>query len=1483
MADEQEWLTEEGWSRRNRFWYLYHSSPQNSLMFFQIKILINILGIYPVILGCFLIDRAHVNDVAYALARLSDVLSFWSFVPSWLLAIALFTVNVPIAGVMVFGYLRPLSMLNARFGAVVRFLFETVAGSSSTIVFPAVIRMLVRMKHGGEDVQVWHLVLAATALVLNWWVTTEYAFFNMNSTYFLGQFYGQWNGMNLHTIVILPSTICFVLLFDSVKVQRVVFCAVQLVEMVVYFRWNLMFQFVVPGFNVSYMVAYSFVWLLSLIWALNWFVWELDIVTALVLLVVAFCVSVVFSLRAFNYQSDRFLKLIEVKPDMEIGWSEICEKEGKEHKFEFPMEVANDKRSVFVLRYLLSVGDLRILEFALFLFENTDVMDIKMEAMRLLVVLDAVTDEVREELVSLRREDVKLSHVQLLFSMKAEALGMNQPILQANMDKLMYYKDEVRKALLKIAYMIECGDFEGGKLALETYTHWCDAFEECASMCYLQSPNSQPLHTIVSEYYSQMKGDHVVGNAWKLRGESLGNAREPKQYSSLSQRDMYSFSAIRARIPFHTVGRLVEDNVLESGNDSALSRTNSVLNDLHSPVEKKVKIALPIVVGLCIFSFVYQADRVRAQMSVYRDVAVVLWKFPMVIICYALMVLDFTMNLLISACGTDNKCARVKETIAMYATKAPNYSQELALMFQNMTNIEKIVGQTSLFGTTDVAKLWRIHGVFSPKFDMTLMTLYSDVLHDASVPATNESYEIWDKAVTQLETLYENLVACDNRLLDVFSVIADSNYYNFRSVNTFLAFVVLLASLIIVYFLFVLRQTTIKSFWDTFCAIDSQSLETFQENINKGKELDAKTELDDDIVLLDDDEMDDAPCQCTPGLECITENEDTEDPDVHRKELPMILDLVCVVGMAIFIILSFILPVSQYVLANTDIELDVRKGAVLLSEIGMDAMRAVRDLFMYTERHTTHVRLNSSNQFRVLESGAIFGRSIGPVSPWLGDVYDDHHKLQQFFWQFRENISHRQSNQTSELDSEILKIIGNVFTNFSHHYVTMRTWRSEMQEFLFDNALRYHNIFMCIGSIHVVFGLILALHRVYYTTVQFEAFKSLLKLFCAQHISSLSEFLKYVDPSLASKQQCEFRSGENRYIVKQSLDAIIILSRDQVIQDVNASAKALTKYGKAQLIGMQIATIIDKNSGDDGFLVQLDLLMNDTVKSSCVSNMFNLTLKQKDGGLLPCSCVLIVLKTEYRPQDEGLPACAIVLRDRTFYTEQEQFLQIAQKRVETLLYRILPRVMATKLLSANNQQLTSKVPRATVIFIGIVNFLEWCRSHTHTEIIELLDLIFSNFDEMITEFPTLVKLKVINGTYMAAGGLFNEASPKGHEVEAVEFALKCAASIARRNALTGSHLQLTVGINTGGPVIAGILGIDKPLFDIWGDAVNVSSRLQTSCPKDFIQMSRETYEALPEGMFNITERDGVFLKGKGIATTFVIDCRQPPKPDQNCM
>jgi class 3 adenylate cyclase len=128
---------------------------------------------------------------------------------------------------------------------------------------------------------------------------------------------------------------------------------------------------------------------------------------------------------------------------------------------------------------------------------------------------------------------------------------------------------------------------------------------------------------------------------------------------------------------------------------------------------------------------------------------------------------------------------------------------------------------------------------------------------------------------------------------------------------------------------------------------------------------------------------------------------------------------------------------------------------------------------------------------------------------------------------------------------------------------------------------------------------------------------------------------------------------------------------------------------------------------------------------------------------------------------------------------------------------------------------------------------------------------------------------------MAAGGLFTpEEPPQGHAAQMVQFGLDALAALEDVNAQLDASLAVRIGVNTDGPLTAGLLGKDKPVFDIIGDPINVASRLQSTCIPGTVQISQSTYDLVARMSFVIDKRGEIFLKGKGKKMAFVV---RPPE------
>jgi class 3 adenylate cyclase len=234
----------------------------------------------------------------------------------------------------------------------------------------------------------------------------------------------------------------------------------------------------------------------------------------------------------------------------------------------------------------------------------------------------------------------------------------------------------------------------------------------------------------------------------------------------------------------------------------------------------------------------------------------------------------------------------------------------------------------------------------------------------------------------------------------------------------------------------------------------------------------------------------------------------------------------------------------------------------------------------------------------------------------------------------------------------------------------------------------------------------------------------------------------------------------------------------------------------------------------------------------------------------------------------------IIMRDETQLLKRQQEAELAKKQSEDLLYQILPRDIVVR-LNSGETDISFSVPSASVIFIDIVKFSDYAATLTPAQIMENLSKVFAGFDGNCAKHNLLTKIKLIGDVYMAAANLFtpNESAEK-HAGQTVQFGLDCLASLEEVNGELDANLAVRIGVNTDGPLIAGVLGTDKPVFDIIGDPINVSARLQSTCIPGTVQISQTTYDAISSQNFNIEQRGEIFLKGKGKRMAYMVRSEQ---------
>ncbi len=218
--------------------------------------------------------------------------------------------------------------------------------------------------------------------------------------------------------------------------------------------------------------------------------------------------------------------------------------------------------------------------------------------------------------------------------------------------------------------------------------------------------------------------------------------------------------------------------------------------------------------------------------------------------------------------------------------------------------------------------------------------------------------------------------------------------------------------------------------------------------------------------------------------------------------------------------------------------------------------------------------------------------------------------------------------------------------------------------------------------------------------------------------------------------------------------------------------------------------------------------------------------------------------------------------------QANQQLAVEKEKSERLLLNILPESIAQRLKEGHNS-IADGFAEVTILFADLVNFTQLSQRVSPSELVLLLNEIFSAFDHL-TERHSLEKIKTIGDAYMVAGGL---PTPLANHAEAVaEMALDMQQEIAQFNARHRQALNIRIGINTG-PVVAGVIGTRKFIYDLWGDTVNVASRMESHGIAGKIQVTDATYERLHH-RYTFESRGSIQVKGKGDMVTYLLTGRK---------
>jgi len=213
----------------------------------------------------------------------------------------------------------------------------------------------------------------------------------------------------------------------------------------------------------------------------------------------------------------------------------------------------------------------------------------------------------------------------------------------------------------------------------------------------------------------------------------------------------------------------------------------------------------------------------------------------------------------------------------------------------------------------------------------------------------------------------------------------------------------------------------------------------------------------------------------------------------------------------------------------------------------------------------------------------------------------------------------------------------------------------------------------------------------------------------------------------------------------------------------------------------------------------------------------------------------------------------------------QEAVEVEYERSEALLANILPASIAERLKDPAHNIIADKYDDASVLFADIANFTERASDIAPDKLIRFLDRLYSDFDALVDKHG-LEKIKVSGDSYMVVSGV---PQPRPDHVEALaDLALDMVETVSGLRDSRGNPLPLRIGL-ANGPVVAGVVGSRRFFYDVWGDAVNVASRMESTDSVGRIQVPEDVYQRLKND-FVLQERGAVDVKGKGVMRTWYL-------------
>ncbi|EFC44625.1 predicted protein [Naegleria gruberi] len=364
-------------------------------------------------------------------------------------------------------------------------------------------------------------------------------------------------------------------------------------------------------------------------------------------------------------------------------------------------------------------------------------------------------------------------------------------------------------------------------------------------------------------------------------------------------------------------------------------------------------------------------------------------------------------------------------------------------------------------------------------------------------------------------------------------------------------------------------------------------------------------------------------------------------------------------------------------------------------------------------------------------------------------------------------------------------------------------------------------------------------------------------------------FNRSFDSGKKNKQLSLDGRSEVKAVCDAAVDGMILCTSVGVIEIFNTASETMFGYKSTDVLGLSLTKLFEKEGREkvENILARLrqsNETMGETLELVC--------LRKNDRKFPTRVSLSVSLLSTSNNMKKSVITCFI--KDITTELKHNNLIKEEKMKSEALLLNILPEPVANR-LKAGETNIYENFKDVTCFFSDIVGFTTMSSTMEPNQVVAMLNEIVNQFDILCDSYD-LEKIKTIGDAYFCCGGLHN-CMQSDHPEKVVRFAIDTLGVIYIYNTQNNTTVNIRVGVHTGS-VVAGVLGIKKFAYDLWGDAVNTASRMESTGLPGRVQISRDTYERVHD-LFEFDLRE-IEVKGKGKMKTYVVKEKHHQNPNK---